>query len=181
MKLYLIQRGYRKNPDDFTGLTGRNGLISLDYMGSAEFEWGAIPKAYRRIMGDYKNFIFIKTKLVNVNNCPLWLYCHKDKVADVEQCIQDYINSPYGMKEFSNLEDHFSSETLKHSVDERRFELKTNFWWDIQQGHDWMAFIGAEDVMSQYKSAISADYNNWWLEKSEEERDRELEEAYRGW
>ena len=47
-KFYLIQRGTFKTTGE--KLTGTNGVVNLDYMGSAEFEWGAIPKAYRRLL-----------------------------------------------------------------------------------------------------------------------------------
>ena len=177
--MYLIQRGYRKNSDDFTGLTGPNGLIELDYMGAAEFEWGTIPASYRRIMGEYENYVFHKTKLINVNGCPLWLYCHKDKATEVERCISEYVKSWYKTKEFTNLDSHFSPETVKHSIGQRKFELKTNFWWDVEKYHDWMAFIGADDIMVMFKKAISTDYTDWWMQKPEEQRYVELKEVYR--
>lgn len=41
MAFKLIQRGsFRELDKEFTSLIGRDGLIDLDYMGSAEFEWG---------------------------------------------------------------------------------------------------------------------------------------------
>jgi hypothetical protein len=44
IKPYLIQRGSFKNISD-NEIVGIDSLISFEYMGSSEFEWGSIPKA----------------------------------------------------------------------------------------------------------------------------------------
>lgn len=50
---WLIQRGSFRDLKSATKFLGGSPthLINPDYMGAAEFEWGAIPRAYRRIMG----------------------------------------------------------------------------------------------------------------------------------
>ena len=56
MNFYLIQRGKFNRYGE--GLTGKAGVIDLDYMGSAEFEFGAIPRSFRRIMHNFENYDF---------------------------------------------------------------------------------------------------------------------------
>lgn len=52
---WLIQRGSFRALETAKKFLGGSfeHLIDPDYMGAAEFEWGAIPRAYRRIMGQY--------------------------------------------------------------------------------------------------------------------------------
>ena len=175
MRMWLVQRGIRRE-GDFKGLTGKDGLVDLDYMGSSEFEWGAIPRAFRRIMGQFSDYVFHKTNLTNINNCPLWIYVRKEKVEDVENCIKEYLEKKYQLQEWIALEHHFDNKLNISSSFGRHFYLRFNFWWDIQ--NDWIAFVGADDVKEQYNMAINYDYRNWWLAKPEEERKSELEAAY---
>lgn len=174
MRMWLVQRGKRVN-SEYKGLTGKDGLVNLDYMGSAEFEWGAIPRAYRRIMSQYSEYVFHKTDLINVNGCSLWIYAHKDNVAEVEECIKTYLKQHYTTKEWTNLEEHFN-KNLDFTFEYNKYCLQTNFWWDIN--NDWIAFVGAEDVRDQYIKALSNDYNDWWMAKTEEERATEIEESF---
>lgn len=70
---YLIQRlkdpylGHEKNPFSFGGGYKNGGLadeaidllkdiFSFDYMGAAEFEFGALPKALNRIASEIKDY-----------------------------------------------------------------------------------------------------------------------------
>ena len=66
MKFYLIQRG--KFNKDGNGLTGRDGVVDLDYMGSAEFEFGAIPRSFRRIMHDFDSYVYTSTGIYTKDN-----------------------------------------------------------------------------------------------------------------
>lgn len=175
MRMWLVQRGTRRK-GDFRGLTGKDGLVDLDYMGSSEFEWGAIPRAFRRIMGQFSDYVFYKTGLTNINNCPLWIYGRKDKIEDIENCIKEYLEKEYQLKEWIALEHHFDNKFNISSSFNRHFYFRFNFWWDIQ--NDWIAFVGANDIKEQYNTALNYDHQNWWLSKPEGERKSELEEAY---
>ena len=177
MRMWLVQRGEIKH-GKFEGLMGEKGLVELDYMGSAEFEFGAIPKAYIRIMGNYFDYVFHKTSIVDVKGNPLWIYAHKSKLAEVEECIKAYARKPYPfeLKEMSYMEYHLNERCLA-SLTSPAYYLRRDFWWDIQ--NDWMAFVGAKHVRQKFKKAIDYDCANWWLEMSDEERVNELREAYR--
>lgn len=179
MRMWLVQCGGRKDCN-FKGLIGKNGLVKLDFPAVSEFE-DEEPYAYGRIMEQFSDYVFHKTNLTNINNCPLWIYVRKDKVEDVENCIKRYARWNYSLRvdrfnlvyQFSNM---FNNITCARSLLFDDFYLETNFWWDIQ--NDWIAFVGADDVKEQYNMAINYDYRNWWLAKPEEERKSELEAAY---
>ena len=77
-KFYLIQRGtIRVNPQEkIRFLSGRDdALIDPDYMGSAEFEWGAIPRAYVRVLNRYHEYSIHDTGLKTVQGKTLYLFC----------------------------------------------------------------------------------------------------------
>lgn len=171
-KMYLIQRGKFNPEKEFAGLTGRNGLIDLDYMGSAEFEFGAIPYAYRRIMGYFDNYSLFDTGMKTVKGVPFKIFCKTYNQKEILTMIQSYIENPYHLKEYSALEFHFKDSAVFMS---RR--ANTNFWWDIK--HDWIAFIGAADRDKLFISCIEKDYNEWWLKKSKEDREEELKLSFK--
>lgn len=50
---YTIQRGFFEERDCKKGI---DSIIKFDYMGASEFEWGALPKALKRLrknVGEY--------------------------------------------------------------------------------------------------------------------------------
>lgn len=174
-KFYLVQRGNwnttinKENAKD-TNFTGMDGLIRLDYMGSAEFEWGAIPKAYRRILAEIDQYSVVVTPFKNINGVPLCLYCRIDRAKETIQAIQSYINKPWHLKEWIHLNDHMAR--ADHN------SIRENFWWAIENGIDWIAFFGVQDRIDIFNAVIKNSYENWWMKKTEEERELDIKEAF---
>lgn len=178
MGFYLIQRGsFRDLKKEYEGLTGRSGLIDLDYMGSSEFEWGAIPKAYRRIMGQFDNYIYhYINDIKDYKGKILIVFCHKDKASLIETEIKRYLDKQYRLKEYSTLPDHIKGKGGFCSD----HNLKKDFFWniDIEDIGDWMGFFSI-DKLTPFKKAIENDYNNWWLSKDKATREKEYNDALR--
>lgn len=173
-KLYLIQRGIFNSTG--TSLTGRrDGVIDLDYMGSTEFEWSAIPKAYRRLMYHYSDYELFPTGIYTPEHDELMVFCKKDSKAQIIESIQQFINQPYHLKEYSELEKVPLAKKGDKSFDGRR----TNFWWciDTNESGDWMAFLKSYKPL--FQKGITNDYNLWWLKKSPEEREEEYKKSLR--
>ena len=55
MTFYLVQRGTFRDKIDISKITGIDSIISWDYMGSSEFEFGALPTSLKRIVFNYRN------------------------------------------------------------------------------------------------------------------------------
>ena len=191
-RFYLIQRGtFNKNLKEATALFGSSSsyLIDPDYMGSAEFEFGAIPKAYRRIIHQYSDYKLHITDITTVRGVPFCIYCRDEYYEEILTAIKEYINKPYNLKEWTNMEYHFRelNTTNQFDVDRYKYAIRTNFWWCIdinKNGHhigDWMAFIGATDRQNRFTEIISNDYSNWWMKKTPEEREDDIKKAYRSW
>lgn len=176
-RFYLVQRATwnkdatRENAS-FLRFTGRDGLIDLDYMGSAEFEWGTIPKAYRRVLAEFDRYHLTRTGMRNKNGVPLWVYCREDRKAETIESIKEYIESPWRLKEWIHLQDQFKGKNTLFGAP------SDNFWWAVEQGIDWMAFFGETDRAEIFTTMMNARYQDWWLEKPEKEREEEVKEAF---
>lgn len=192
-KFYLIQRGsFRNNFDTATGLLGGrpDRLIDPDYMGSAEFEWGAIPRAYRRILGQFDKYSLHITDLVTTGGVPFCLYCRDDRYEIILDAIKKYLKEDYRLKEWTNMGVHFKpTPTDEWLRDHYKYQLRTNFWWcidvasisnDDKFNHvgDWIAFTGATDRQKAFTRIINQDYSTWWTEKPESEREEEFKESF---
>lgn len=173
-KFYLIQRGTFKKEGN--SLTGSDGVVRLDYMGSAEFEWGAIPKAYRRLMYHFTEYEVFHTGIYTPEHDELMLFCRKDCSTEVIQAIREFIEQPYHLKEYSELEKVPKARKKDTSYNRRR----SNFWWciDITESYgDWMAFL--QPQANLFTEAVKNDYQNWWLNKVPEEREEEYKKSLR--
>lgn len=183
---WLIQRGAFRDVKTATKFLGGSSehLIDPDYMGAAEFEWGAIPKAYRRIMGQFDKYKLHVTDLITTGGVPFCLFCMDNQYEQILSEIKRYLEEHYRLKEWTNMEAHFSTECAFGS-DHHKHQLKTNFWWCIDKNRcdedvgDWIAFIGATDRQNAFMRVINEDYTNWWLGKSQEDRDKDFKQSFR--
>ncbi len=182
---WLIQRGCFRGLNTATKFLGGSyeHLIDPDYMGAAEFEWGAIPKAYRRIMGQYDKYSLHITDLVTTGGVPFCLYCMDSRYTKILEEIKTYLKKPYHTKEWTNMDAHFTTD-CSFGIDHRKYQLQTSFWWciDVAENEedvgDWIAFTGAADRQNAFKRVIENDYNNWWVIKPKEERNGLYKDAF---
>lgn len=191
-KFWLIQRGKFNDLAKATKFLGgsQEHLIDPDYMGAAEFEWGAIPKAYRRIMGQFDKYSLHVTDLVTIGGVPFCLYCRDDRYAEIIEAIKLYLKEDYQLKEWTNMHAHFTEPAGEWEKDHRKWQLQTNFWWcidatPIKCEHewdnpvgDWIAFTGAADRQNAFKRVIQSDYDNWWSKKTPEDQTEEFNKAF---
>jgi len=104
-------------------------FMSLDYMGSAEFEFGAIPKSIRRLAGK-KNLILRKVQYVNKNKHTMHYTVLADEV-DMDAAIgaiQKYLAGKDGagrLKEWIHFRDLLEEE--KQDYD------RETFWWCVDE------------------------------------------------
>jgi len=150
MNSWLIQRGTFQRRENKIGI---DHIISLDYMGSAEYEFGAIPKSFKRILENINQYDIITTNFKNVNNIPLNIFCKTDDKKEVLEIIDklsiDYIR----LKEWITFQWNFKRS--EHSWN----KPKENFWWDIQ--NDFMFFFGFDDRIKLFKDAIQENVKDY--------------------
>jgi len=63
MKSWLVQRGEFKIIKD-NDIIGMDSLITWDYMGSAEFEFGALPQSLKRMVKEFNQYQLFEIKEV---------------------------------------------------------------------------------------------------------------------
>jgi len=118
MEVWLIQRGtvqYRE------GSKGIDSLVRFDYMGSAEFEWGALPKSLKRIREELNDYTYldipIKERVVTV-------FCKNSQKSEMKQYLTDLAERKFRLKEFAAFNEFVN--------DSGYFKDRFNFWWDIE-------------------------------------------------
>lgn len=165
-KFNLIQRGNFKNVLDIAN--GLSGVVEYSYMGSAEFEFNAIPKAYRRLMYCFNEYSVFPTGIYTPEHDELMLFCKTNYATDIIQALGEFIKTPYRLKEPSEL------EKIPNTAYPNR---RNNFWWciDINEFGDWMAFLESESHI--LVSAVEHDYTCWWLPKPLETRKEEYQKS----
>jgi hypothetical protein len=178
-RFWLIQRGTFKEETGkvLTGknLIGPNGIVTLHYMGSSEFQFAAIEKAYRRLMYHFSEYEVFHAGIYTPENDELLVFCKKSCSTEVIRSICQYIEKPYHLKEYSELEEVHKAKKGDTSYDRRH----SNFWWciDIKSYGDWMAFLQSHS--EQLLRIVKESYQNWWLVKSPEEREEEYQKSLR--
>ena len=171
-KFWLIQRGTFLEKGKY--LTGKNGVVSLDYMVSSEFQFSAITRAFRRLMYHFPEYEVFHTGIFTPERDELMLFCRKSFSEETIQAIHEYIQNPYHLKEHSDLEKVPKAKKEDTSYNGRH----SDFWWciDIKELYgDWMAFLQPQSKL--LTEAVKNDYQDWWLDMSPEKREEEYQKS----
>lgn len=161
MRMYLVQRGAFRTEINNSKHSELDKNILLDYMGSAEFEWGALPKSYNRILdnvGEY--YIHIHPDIKNANDVPLLVFCTNKDWEYIKDTLSEFIkaNNPkqvsdYRLKEWISFADrHYQVGPPKSRWDKVN---EDDFWWDID--NDFFFFYGAIDRANLIDKIVSKD------------------------
>lgn len=152
----LVQSG--KFKDDIEEITGRKSIVDLNYMGSAEFEWGALPQSTQRMLTNIDFYdIFTFPQYVNAQGEPLMIYAPKMFIEHISGIVDELATGKnYHLQERCTLPAYLKGE--------RSYE---DFWWDIE--NDFYIFFGdqkrdlvlaAQKAMRE-KSINEVEVGNW--------------------
>lgn len=161
-------------------------LVRTDYMGAAEFEWGAIPRFYKRVMQRFGEYKMINLQdeigLENVNGVPFWAFVRESEKEDFLIAIKSYTDDlkardkirSWHLHEWTNMEHHLWRDPEKNSWN----RPSANFWFCIDPSDkfnvgDWFVFVGGEDRRKAFEACIQMDYYTWWMPISEEEKNKD--------
>jgi hypothetical protein len=132
-------------------------------MGSAEFEWGALPDSLKRMTKTINDFnIFITSNILDISNGRLVLIAHTDEYAAL---FPDIISGTIRLKESSKIKE---SMTGRYGSGRPIDPLdKTDAWWDIE--NDVMFCFGksrAEQIFKAIRRTrekkVLADEKDWF-------------------
>jgi hypothetical protein len=86
--------------------------FEFDYMGSAEFEFGAIPEAKKALIERFSEEGWPEPERITEGSHTAWYVGPKDGKAMAEVWFHEELASPYtGMKESSHLQDSYTNPT----------------------------------------------------------------------
>lgn len=143
---YLIQRGIFKKID-LKDVAGLDSLMNYDYMGSAEFEFGALPYSLTRICQGWDKYVITCTAIKDKAGDMLWVACRENQLDDILVAVKHFSENQYGgklrTKEFVGIWDHINRKNDKSYKLENSW-CRADFWWDVD--NDWMVCFGKDHI-----------------------------------
>jgi hypothetical protein len=119
-KTYLLQRA--KFEDD-SSRKGIDSVLSFDYMGSHEFECGALPQSLKSIREDISKYIHFQYYFKDYPSKCASVFCKKEAKDSVIDTIEQLSKKELRLKEYCDLDKYISDDNkFRHS----------DFWWDIE-------------------------------------------------
>ena len=120
MKTWLIQRGvFCENKNE----NGLDSILEFDYMGSSEFEWGALPKSLAQIRKQINNYSCFD---VVVSGKTITVFCQELHLSSIEQYLSELAQNKMSLKEFSAFDSYINNSGF--------FKDRFDLWWDIENG-----------------------------------------------
>jgi hypothetical protein len=117
METYLIQRGLFKDRDYKKGI---DSILEFDYMGSSEFENGALFESLSAIRHNFNKYLYMD---IICNNKVITVFCRDNQKAEIQEFITQLAENKMRLQEFSGFGDYIYDKDLKDKYD---------FWWDIE-------------------------------------------------
>jgi len=142
-KPYLIQRAKFENRDSKKGI---DAILKFDYMGAAEFEFGALPQSLNRVrqnISNYTQFEYLFTsqpapiKIVTV-------FCKKEQEDFVPEILEGLACKKYKLKEYCDMHEWLNGKAYLRTTND--------FWWDIE--NDWFFWKFSVDFDVKFKDAL---------------------------
>jgi len=128
-KPYLVQRGNFREKIATSMIKGVDSVVEFDYMGSAEFEFGAKFKSLRRLVNRLRQGS-LTTETVIINDTPFFLLRPMDaSPSEIRAFLEEDLVSRAHTKEPM----YFSSFFLPKA--EQKF-YSPELWWDLE--NDWI-------------------------------------------
>jgi hypothetical protein len=127
MNVYLIQRGKFSERNWKEGV---DGTIDFDYMGSAEFEFGALPKSLKNIRENLDNYSLTDQSVSAYGKKTKYrLFAPEDKVVDIVKSIELIALDKVRLKEQAYFDAMCGNKSF--------YKPNIDFWWDIENYYMW--------------------------------------------
>lgn len=145
MKPYLIQRAAFRNEPNRKGI---DAILRFDYMGSSEFEWGALPDSLNRIRRDIDDYTYFQYSFTGHPTKVVTVFSKKDQSEQIPEILEQLANKerPIRLKERCDLIDWVKPEECFSPYN------RNDHWWDIE--NDWMFWKFDPEFEEQFKLKI---------------------------
>jgi hypothetical protein len=136
----LIQRAvfYKKEGK------GIDSILRFDYMGSSEFEWGALPKSLKRVRANLGEYVQFQYSFKNFPEKTVTVLCTKEQQGFVGDILEGLVERKFRLKEFCDLNGYVDPKENSYN--------KSDFWWDIE--HDWFFWKSNPEFDVEFRKAL---------------------------
>ena len=145
MKTYLLQRATIEDRDYKKGI---DTIISLDYMGASEYEWGAIPDSLRAIRASIPEYTYMDIPMCGK---VVTVFCKVSQRPDVPNYLGELASGKMHTKCYNDFDNCMNPSEIQKKWQAKR-PLKTNFWWDLD--NDIMFWIKDNEFETKFKALI---------------------------
>lgn len=135
---YLIQRAFVRPDMTREKVKGIDDLLAFDYMGSAEFEFGALPKSLGAILAELDSYKVFKTQYKSLAGVDLFVFCRESERDTVLGWVDSLVQGDVRLKESTYLADALGTGKLSRWAPSAN--MLPTAWWDIQ--NHWCAILG---------------------------------------
>ena len=132
-KPYLIQKVKRREFQPYDETKGIDYNFIMNYMGSAEYEFGALPKSFKRIIKQLNTYTTTKLNLKDFKDRSLRLYHPEGFNTD------EYLKYLNGIIDHSvMLKENIKLKTIVTGINEYNpqrpidWEYESDIFWDIE-------------------------------------------------
>lgn len=140
---YLVQRAKFKNRENRKGL---DAILSFDYMGSAEFEFGSLPDSLQRIRAKINQYSYVEYQITKTNT--VTIFCKQSDIELARRHVDGLAKNEYRLKEYCDFQYWIARGR------ESWMSCKNDFWWDIS--NDWMFWKSDTLFSTAFKTAIKS-------------------------
>jgi len=138
MKTTLIQRGKFEDRDFKNGI---DSITNFDYMGSSEFEWGALPESLGKIRADIYSYTYMD---VPMKDKVITVFCKDSQKSDVRDYLTNLAENKWRLQEYSDFDNYINPTEY--------FKSRTDFWWDIE--NNFMFWRKSVEFETKFKKKI---------------------------
>lgn len=160
---HLIQRG--RFQEVHGPIQGIDGLVSFDYMGSAEFEFGALPRSLKEMCKAADGQQMYEVGIRAHNGKGVFLVCTEAQTEKALVYVKELANPKcsYRLKEGARFVENLTGVSFGKPL----HSFNTfDFWWDIN--NHYMFCLGKNNAKNLVKAIVAV-------------RDRKQREGVEGW
>ena len=150
--MYLVQRVERRHELRNKVNPSIDDRYQMDYMGSAEYEFGSLPKSLKRICKELDKFVIHTSEIKDHKGNSLKFFIEESKIADYMQEISSYLNGKRRLKEYIHLKEIMGGVDWSGKPLDQSKHLMEDIWWDIDNDV-WFTFTQYE--IENIKSSIA--------------------------
>ncbi len=121
---YLIQNGICKDQE---GKKGFDSVVSLGYMGYAEYEFGAVQDSLKIIRENINSYTYLD---VPIFGKVITVFCKDDDKSEIKEYLTKLGNNEIHTKGCSYFKEYVNPSKYDLQWQEKH-PTKENFWWDL--------------------------------------------------